>query len=128
MSSNFHIEVRKTNDNLHIILKGDFDGNSAWELVNLLDKHCKANGKVIIDTRYLGKIYAFGCNIFRNRLNRRVLPPSQIVFRGESAGQIAVEGSCVETAHPNPSCRCDGKCRQCMCMGELKHVEPVSIQ
>jgi len=121
MSNNFVIDVKKSNDHLFVSLKGDFDGNSAWELVNLLDENCEENKKVIIDTRYLGKIYAFGCNVFRCRLNRRVIPPQHLVFRGKNAERIAIEGSCVEDFPQKHSCRCNGKCQQCKCMGESKH-------
>ena len=38
MASNFHIFSYKTRDSLHLQLEGDFDGNSACELIETLKK------------------------------------------------------------------------------------------
>lgn len=35
MSTNFQIEVKKSNGDLYVRPRGDFDGSSAWELVNI---------------------------------------------------------------------------------------------
>lgn len=39
MASNFRILSYKTRDSLHLKLTGDFDGNSAHELLNTLMEH-----------------------------------------------------------------------------------------
>ena len=128
MSKNFQIEIKSSNDKLHVTPHGDFDGSSAWELVNLLDKHYHGNEKVIIDTRFLVKIDPFGCDVLRHQLNARVVPPDHLVFRGENAGLIAVEGSCVETPPlEGHSCRCDGTCRQYKCRGETEPVKTRAV-
>ena len=36
MAQNFKISIHRTIDNLYIRLMGDFDGNSAWELINAI--------------------------------------------------------------------------------------------
>jgi len=38
MASNFQIYSYKTRDSLHLKLNGDFDGNSAHELINILNE------------------------------------------------------------------------------------------
>ncbi|MDY6851757.1 MAG: hypothetical protein SV487_06755 [Thermodesulfobacteriota bacterium] len=38
MSAKFQLEFRQSNDNLFIDTAGDFDGHSAWELVNAIDR------------------------------------------------------------------------------------------
>jgi hypothetical protein len=39
MASNFQIFTFKTKNSLHLKLDGDFDGNSAHELINTLIEH-----------------------------------------------------------------------------------------
>ena len=41
MASNFQIYSFKTRDSLHLKLAGDFDGSSAYELINTLAEHGK---------------------------------------------------------------------------------------
>jgi len=36
MAANFRISVHRSSDSLHMKLMGDFDGSSAWELLNVL--------------------------------------------------------------------------------------------
>mgnify|MGYP000264153947 CR=1 FL=1 len=38
MASNFQIYSYKTRDSLHLKLNGDFDGNFAYELINILNE------------------------------------------------------------------------------------------
>jgi len=42
MALNFKIICHKNSENLHLKLMGDFDGSSAYELINTLKKY---NGK-----------------------------------------------------------------------------------
>jgi hypothetical protein len=39
MASNFRIYCHQNRDNLHLKLIGDFDGSSAYELINLLKNY-----------------------------------------------------------------------------------------
>jgi len=42
MAKHFHVSARETsNQSLALRLYGDFDGSSAWELINLLDESVK---------------------------------------------------------------------------------------
>ncbi len=34
MAANFRIAIHRNDDNLHLQVIGDFDGSSAWELIN----------------------------------------------------------------------------------------------
>ena len=50
MASNFKILTQQNNGDLHLKLKGDFDGSSAFELINALKAHNGRAGKIVIDT------------------------------------------------------------------------------
>jgi len=93
MASNFSISVHRDDKNIHLKLAGDFDGSSAYELLNALKKHCRGASRAFINTRRLKQIHPFGRDVLKNHLdilNGRCIP---LVFTGENAEQLAPEGS-----------------------------------
>jgi len=113
MSSNFHVEFEKSNGNLLVRPSGDFDGSSAWELVNLLHEQYDGHGQVYIETDNLTVLCPFGCSTFHCRLNRKHLPFERIHFKGDKGAVIAPRGSTV-IGH-SPTCCCGGDCANCKC-------------
>jgi hypothetical protein len=49
MAQNFKISIHRTFDNLHIRLMGDFDGSSAWELINAIRENLNNSKFIEID-------------------------------------------------------------------------------
>ena len=64
MAQNFKISTHRTIDNLYIRLKGDFDGSSAFELLNALRENLSNAKFILIDTYNLKKVYPFGREVF----------------------------------------------------------------
>ena len=64
MAQNFKISTHRTIDNLYIRLMGDFDGNSAFELLNALQENLSNANIILIDTYNLKKVYPFGREVF----------------------------------------------------------------
>jgi len=93
MSANFELSFTKHASNLQIALSGEFDGSSAWELINTLHEHYAGQDRIIIDTRNLGQIHPFGRHVFTTRLDPRRIPPQRLFFRGEKSQEIAPEES-----------------------------------
>lgn len=122
MSSNFLIEFKKSSDHLQVIPRGDFDGNSACELVNLLAEQYDGKGGVVIDTRNLREMCPFGCSTFRCRLKQSRLPSHRLAFKGEKGYEIAPEGSSVIVRQNERPCRCKGQCAHCLCSGKAKRA------
>ncbi|MBW2247672.1 MAG: peptidylprolyl isomerase, partial [Deltaproteobacteria bacterium] len=60
MALNFKIICHKNSENLHLKLMGDFDGSSAYELINTLKKYNGNAGKVFVDTCSLLSVHPFG--------------------------------------------------------------------
>jgi anti-anti-sigma regulatory factor len=89
MASNFRIFVHRNSDNLHLELVGDFDGTSAFELLDTVMENGHGLRKVLIDTSGLETIYPFGAAVFEK--NRSDLRGSsfQLIFTGENAQKIA---------------------------------------
>jgi hypothetical protein len=83
MASNFKISMHRSSDNLHLKLLGDFDGTSAWQLLNVLKKNTDGVYRVIIHTNCLKNI--------RQNLAGLKARTVQILFTGENARLIAPE-------------------------------------
>ncbi len=69
MATNFKITLHQNSDNLHLMLEGDFDGSSAHELLNILEKSCRLVSKVFIHTSGLWHIHPFGSSLFQSHLS-----------------------------------------------------------
>jgi stage II sporulation protein AA (anti-sigma F factor antagonist) len=70
-------------------LYGDFDGTSADELVNFLDRCGSGYHKVAIDTEGLRTINDFGRNVFFNKAKRLKATYSRITFTGQYESDFA---------------------------------------
>ncbi len=120
MSTNFQVAVKKSKGNLHLHTKGDFNGNSACELVNLLHEQYDGDGRIFIDTHELCEICPFGCSTFRCQLHLGRVPACRIIFTGENGHEIAPEGSRVIVDNEEHKCRCNGNCKNCPCKKQNK--------
>lgn len=68
MAANFRISRRRDRSVLHVRLSGDFDGSSAFELLQNIKNDCKGMTKVIIDTNGLRDIDPFGKYMFQKNI------------------------------------------------------------
>ncbi len=84
MALNFQIFRHRTRDSLHLKLNGDFDGNSAHELINALIKHGTGFYQIFIDTNNLKTIYPFGIDVFQKNLGKFNKKFSNLIFIGEN--------------------------------------------
>ena len=91
MAKNFRISTHRNDENLHLKLMGDFDGTSAFELLNVLKGKSDRTSKVFIHTSGLRNIYPFGLNVFHNNLNVLKGKLVELVFTGENASRLAPE-------------------------------------
>jgi len=96
MASNFRIFVHRNSDSLHLKLAGDFDGTSAFELLDMVKKNRQGLRKVFIHTSNLKTIHPFGVHVFEKSLSELKGCSLQLLFTGEFAKQIApAEGLCM---------------------------------
>jgi anti-anti-sigma regulatory factor len=91
MASNFRILTHQNSDNLHLKLTGDFDGTSAWELLNILKKNCGRASKIFVHCSCLKEIDPFGRDVFHNNIHSIIGEAIFLLFTGEKARQIAPE-------------------------------------
>lgn len=120
MSANFQIEFKRSKGDLHVHPRGDFDGSSAWELINLLREKYNGKGRVFIDTHNLRKICPFGCSTFQGRLNLSRVPANKLFFKGGKGFEIAPKGSRVLIMPEKHGDQCKGNCVNCLCTGKQR--------
>jgi hypothetical protein len=90
MASNFHIYSFKTRDSLHLKLAGDFDGSSAYELINTLIEHGKGFYEIFIDINELKSIHPFGRDVFQKNLRGLNKLYRNLVFIGKNGHEIGI--------------------------------------
>ena len=88
MATNFKIDAHRNDRNLHLKLKGDFDGTSAHELLDVVRKRAAHASQVFINTSILRDINAFGLHVFRSNLDILKGQSVELVFTGENASQF----------------------------------------
>ena len=89
MAQNFKISMHRTFDNLYIRPMGDFDGSSAWELINAIKENLNKFKFIQIDTSKLKKVYPFGQAVFKSNLLNVTDERIRIQFSGANALRIA---------------------------------------
>ncbi len=88
MASNFQLLSYRNKNSLHLQLYGDFDGNSAYELINTLKNNGKDFFQIFIDTNDLTKLYPFGLDVFQNN-NTIAKKCSSLIFIGKHKHSFA---------------------------------------
>jgi hypothetical protein len=88
MAANFQILTYKTRDSLHLKLNGDFDGTSAYELINTIKDNGTNFYQIFIDTSNIRTIYAFGRNVLQKNFGD-LEKLSNLIFIGENERHLA---------------------------------------
>lgn len=98
MANNFKILIHRNDDQLHLKLTGNFDGSSAYELLDQLRKCCPKFATIFIHTDCLKRVIPFGLGVFKCNLNDVNTKHIRLIFTGENASQFSSEAcSCMET-------------------------------
>jgi len=88
MATNFRIYRHRTKDCLHLKLDGDFDGNSAHELINALKEYGSDSHQIFIDTNDLNTVHPFGRDVLQKNINQFNRKLKSLIFIGEYEDQI----------------------------------------
>ena len=112
MESNFHLDARVQDQNLHIQLHGVFDGASAFELIQAIEEH--PDQKIVIETRRLTRTYEYGRHVLQSHLPPE-LKRSKLLFAGDQAKSIMPEGCRLLKYKDGKKHVCKGKCKNCTC-------------
>ena len=88
MARNFRIFIHPTRESLHLKLNGDFDGNSAHELLNTLIEHGAGFYQIFIHTNGLKTIHAFGRDVFQKNFRTFHKQFGNLIFTGKNECNI----------------------------------------
>lgn len=81
--------MHESSDNLHLRLTGDFDGSSAFELLEVLKNKAHGVQKVFIQTSGLAEVHPFGLGVFEKRASELREDLQKIHFTGDKAEMVS---------------------------------------
>ena len=88
MAANFQIHKSRKQRRLDVTLSGDFDGSSAAQLANVLERNRDRYATICIATDAVAGVNAFGCQVLRARLMGQEWAARQCRFIGRFAGPL----------------------------------------
>lgn len=88
MASNFKIYSFKTSGSLHLKLTGDFDGSSAYELINTLTDYGTGFHEIFININDLKRIHPFGRQVFQKRFTALKKQFNGVTFVGRNKQEM----------------------------------------
>jgi len=83
VACNFRILLHQNSEILHLNLTGDFDGSSAHELINTIQKYSRKTSRIFIHTGGLKDVHPFGRAVFRDHLPEIDHLPVGVILTGE---------------------------------------------
>ena len=125
MQSNFKLTVQKKNQDIIIKLFGVFDGASAFELIQAIDRKNNSGKKVYIDTSRLSQTFPFGQAVLEKHLSNNK-SRSRLHFTGKWAMDILPEGCILLNGKQSQGHICNGDCKNCACRRQKLHPLPLS--
>lgn len=95
MATNCRIVIHRNSENLHLKLVGNFDDNSAYELLDAMRAHSNHASRIFIHTNSLKAIEPFGLHVFHAHFDLLKAKSIEFVFTGENVTKLAPEGPVV---------------------------------
>jgi hypothetical protein len=92
MAANFRVVVHRNSDSLHLRLEGNFDGNSAQQVLHMLAESGFGAKRIFIHTNGIREIDPFGKAIFQENLNTSKKNLAELIFTGDKGPEIAPKG------------------------------------
>ena len=89
MAMNFKIYQHKNTDCVHLSLNGDFDGSSAYELINRLNSYGSEVHQVFINTNGLTSIPPFGQLVLYRSLPAMRDGSRSLIFLGDNRRRLS---------------------------------------
>ena len=88
MAANFRIHIHRQKTDLNLELTGDFDGSSAFELIDVLRAYNGKAKKMVIDTGGISSVHPFGLRVFQKHCSINSLSPD-LTFIGRHGNTLA---------------------------------------
>ena len=89
MSDNFQVLVHEEDGSLHLKLVGEFDANSATDVLKIVYNRRPVTSRVFIHTNCLNKIHPEARKVFQENIDSVESQSLPVLFTGEKASQLA---------------------------------------
>ena len=83
MANNFKIQSNHLRNEIRLKLFGDFDGSSAYELINILKNYKNDRNQIFIDTNNTTSIHPFGKEVFIKNVGVFDINTNKIIITGK---------------------------------------------
>jgi len=93
LNTAFGIYFRHSAGNLHIRLRGDFNGVCAWELIKTIYRQYRGSGNIFVNTIDLQVIRPNGIQLFKHHMETALMPLSRLYIKGEKGFIVAPNGA-----------------------------------
>jgi len=80
-------------ENVHFKLLGEFDGSSAWQLIQMIKQRASGLRKIIIHTAGLCSLHPFGREVFQKEIGDFAGGYDDFIFTKEYGGKLMLPGS-----------------------------------
>ena len=92
MNSGFIINFKKSCGNLHIYLKGYFNGMCAWALIKTIKMEYNGTGRVFVSTDSLNSLMASGIDLFKTNMTPKIMPLDRLFLKGKNGFKMGPDG------------------------------------
>lgn len=119
----YSMDFRHSNGNMHVGVSGEFNVNTARDLIELLKSTYSGSGRVFIDTAKIQRVAAGGAEYFKKMFHNADVPTACLFFKGEQGRQIGPDGSKLIILKAKEKKHCCGNCANCKCKNHGSHPE-----
>lgn len=91
MDKGFFIDFCRNVQNLHISIRGEFNGMCAWELIKIIRFNGKGAVRIFVSTTGILGVSEEGVKLFKAHMEQREIERDWLYFRGEKGFVMAPE-------------------------------------
>lgn len=119
MNEAYSINFRLSNGNTHVGVSGEFNRDTASEIIAFLNQTYAGTGNVFIDTAKIQNIVQSGADYFKSAFGSCHVPSKCLYFKGELGKNLGPDGSrLIILKTKEKKHQCCGNCKNCKCNKE----------
>jgi anti-anti-sigma regulatory factor len=109
------MEIRRSNGNVYLEMRGILDGNRAWDLINTAMREYDGNGLVVLNVEKVEGVTSFGAEALTRLIANCSHLKGKVVLEGLEEAERAGGGSRTACGGHDGDCKCEGRCTHCSC-------------
>lgn len=121
VNGEYSLNFRLSNGNTHVGVIGEFNSNTASDIISFLNQNYSGTGNVFIDTAKIHNIVQSGADYFKTAFSACLVPSKCLFFKGELGKNLGPDGSrLIILKQKEKKHQCCGNCKNCKCNKEHK--------